>query len=183
MPSNLLVLLFSSWLQAFPASGSFQMSQLFTSGGQSIGALTSASVLPMNIQDWFPLGMTGLISLLSRGLSRVLYSTTVWKHEVFNTLPSLWSNSHPYITTGKTIALTIQTFVGKVMSLLFNTLSRFVVAFLLRSESLLISWMQSPFTMETVEDLFGWAPKSLQMVTAAMKLKDACSLEEKLWPN
>jgi len=96
--------------------------------------------------------MTGLISLLSKWLSRVLYSTTVWKHEVFNIQPSLCSNSHPYMTTGKTIALTIQTFVGKVMSLLFNTLSRFVVAFLLRSESLLISWMQSPFTMETVED-------------------------------
>ena len=84
------------------------------------------------------------------------------------------------MTTGKTKALTIGMFVGKVTSLFFNTLSRFVVAFLLRSESLLISWMQSPFTMETVEDLFGWAPKSLQMVTAAMKLKDACSLEEKL---
>ena len=84
------------------------------------------------------------------------------------------------VRAGKTIVLTIWTFIVKVMSLLFNTLSRFVVAFLLRSESLLISWMQSPFTMETVEDLFGWAPKSLQMVTAAMKLKDACSLEEKL---
>ena len=124
-------------LQSFLTSGSC-LSWLFTSGGQSIGALTSASVLPMNIQDWFPLGMTGLISLLSKGLSRVLYSTTVWKHDVFNTQPSLCSNSHPYMTTGKTIALTIQTFFGKVMSLLFNTLSRFVVAFLLRSESLLI---------------------------------------------
>ena len=71
---------FSSHLQSFPASGSFQMSQLFTSGGQSIGASASASVLPMNIQGWFPLGLTGLISLQFKGLSRVFSSTTIWKH-------------------------------------------------------------------------------------------------------
>ena len=84
---------FSSRLQSFPASGSFQMSQFFTSGGQSIGASALASVLPMNIQDWFPLGLTGLISLLSKGLSRVFSSTTVWKHQIFGAQPSLWSNS------------------------------------------------------------------------------------------
>ena len=72
---------FSFCIQSFPASGSFLMSQLFASGGQSIGA--SASVLPMNIQGWFPLGLTGLISLLSKGLSKVVSRTTVWKHQFF----------------------------------------------------------------------------------------------------
>ena len=96
-----------SFLQSCPASGSFQVSQLFASGGQSIGASTSASVLPMNIQDWFLLGWTGRISLKSKGLSRVFSSTTVWKHKIFGAQPSLWSNSHLYMTIGKTIALTI----------------------------------------------------------------------------
>ena len=85
---------FSSCLQSFPASGSFQMSQLFTSGGQSIGVSASASVLPVNIQDWFPLGLTGWISLRSKGLSRVFSNTTVWKHTFFGSQLSLWSNSH-----------------------------------------------------------------------------------------
>ena len=80
---------FSSCLQSFPASGSFQMSQLFASGGQSIGASASASVLPMNIQDWFPLGWTGWISLQSKGLSRVFSNTTVWKHQFFGAQLSL----------------------------------------------------------------------------------------------
>ena len=84
---------FSSCLQSFPASGSFPVSQLFASGGQSIGASASASVLPMNIQDWFPLGWTGWISLQSKGLSRV-FNTTVQKHQFFRVQPSLWSNSH-----------------------------------------------------------------------------------------
>ena len=91
---------FSSCPQSFPESGSYQMSQLFISGGQSIGTSASASVLPMNIgliglniQDWFPLGLTGLISLLSKGLSKVLSSTTIWKHQFFGAQPSLWSNS------------------------------------------------------------------------------------------
>ena len=83
---------FSSCLQSFPASESFPMSWLFESGGQIIGA--SASVLPMNIQSWFPLGLTGLISLLSKGLARVFSSTTVRKHQFFNAQPSLWTNSH-----------------------------------------------------------------------------------------
>ena len=80
---------FSSCLQSFPASGSFSMSWLFASGGQSIRASTSASVLPMNIQDWFPLGWTGLISLQSKTLSKVFPNTTVQKHQFFNTQPSL----------------------------------------------------------------------------------------------
>ena len=83
---------FSSYLQSFPASGSFLMSQFFTSGGQGIGV--SASALLMNIQDWFPLGWTGLISLQSRGLLRVFSTTTAQKHEFFGVQYSLWSNSH-----------------------------------------------------------------------------------------
>ena len=80
---------FSSSLQSFPAPGSFPMSQFFASGGQSIGASASASVLPMNIQDWFPLGWTGWISLQSKGLSRVFCNTTVQKHQFFSTQLSL----------------------------------------------------------------------------------------------
>ena len=85
---------FSSCPQSFPASGSFPMSQLFTLGGQSIGISASASVLPMNIQGWFPLGLTGWISLLSKGLSRVFSNTTIQKHQSFSAQPSLWSRSH-----------------------------------------------------------------------------------------
>ena len=84
MPSNHLILSsFSSWLQSFPASGSFPRSQLFASSGQSIGVSVSVSVLSMNIQGWFPLGLTSLISLLSKGLSRVFSRTTVQKHQIF----------------------------------------------------------------------------------------------------
>ena len=88
------VIPFSSHLQSFPASGSFSVSQFFTSGGQSIGIAASASVLPMNIQDWYPLGWTGWISLQSKGLSRVFSNTTVQKHQFFSTQLSLWFNSH-----------------------------------------------------------------------------------------
>ena len=83
----------SSYLQSFPASGSFQMSQ-FASGGQRTGASASALILPMNIQDWFPLGLTGLIFLQSEGLSSVFSSSTVQKHQFFSVWLSLWSNSH-----------------------------------------------------------------------------------------
>ena len=85
---------FSSCLQSFPASGSFLMSRLFTTGGQSIGASTLESVPTMNIQDWFPLGLTSLIALQSKGLSRVFSNTTVQKHHFLGAQPSLWSNSH-----------------------------------------------------------------------------------------
>ena len=96
MPSTHLILCrpFSSCPQSFSASGSFPVPQLFVPGGQSIGASAWASVLAMNIQDWFLLGLTGLI-LLSKGLSKVFSSTPVWKHQLlFDTQPSLWSNSH-----------------------------------------------------------------------------------------
>ena len=88
------VIPFSSCLQSFPTSGSFLMSQLFASGGQNIGVSASTSVLPMDIQDWFPLGWTGWIFLQSKGLLRVLSNTTVWKNQFFDTQPSLWFNSH-----------------------------------------------------------------------------------------
>ena len=88
------VIPFSSRFQSFPESGTIQMSQLFATGGQSIGVSASTSVLPNNIQDWFPLGWTGWISLQSKGLSRVFSNTTVQKHQFFGALISLWSNSH-----------------------------------------------------------------------------------------
>ena len=106
---------FSSCLQSFPASGSFPMSQLFASSGRHIGASPSViSFFPMNIQGWFPLGLTGLISFFSKGLSRVFSSIKVRKHQFFSARPSLWSNSHihmtwnvktliSHMTTGKTI--------------------------------------------------------------------------------
>ena len=88
------VIPFSSCLQSFPASGSFLMSQLFISESQSTGASASASVLLINIQDWFPLGLTGLISLQSKGVSRVFSNSTVQKHQFFGAQPSLWFSSH-----------------------------------------------------------------------------------------
>ena len=87
-------------------------------------ASASTSVLSMNIQDWSSLGLIGLISLMSKGFSRVFSNSTVWKHQLFRPQPSLWSNWHPYMTTGKTIALNRWTFVGKVVFLLFNIMSR-----------------------------------------------------------
>ena len=135
---------FSSCLQSFPASGSFPMSQFFASGGQSIGGSASASVLPMNIQDWFPLGLTGLISLPSKRLSRVFFNITFKSISIsavsFVYSPTLTS-IHDY---WKVIALTRWTFVDKVMFLLFNKLSGLVTAFLPRSKCLLISCLQSP---------------------------------------
>ena len=97
MPSNHLILCcpFFSCPQSFSASGSFPVSQLFTSGGQSARASTSTSVLPMNIQGWFPQWLTSLISRLFKGLSRVFSNITIWKHQFFDTQP-LWSNSHIY---------------------------------------------------------------------------------------
>ena len=111
------------------------MSHFFTSGGQNIGVSASASVLPKSIQDWFPLGLTGWTTLQSKGLSSIFSNTTLQKHQFFGTRLSLVQLSHPYLTTGKTIALTRWTFVGKVMSLLFSMLSRLVIAFLPRSKA------------------------------------------------
>ena len=134
----------SSQLQSFLASGSFPRSQFVSSGGQGSQFSASASVLPMNVQDWFPLGWTGWTSLQSKGFSRVFPNTTVQKHQFFGVQLIIVQLSYIYVTTGKTIALTRWTFVGIVMLLLFNVLSRLVIAFLPRSKRLLISWLQSP---------------------------------------
>ena len=117
----------------------FPSIRFFASSGRSIKR-TLASVLPMNIQGWFSLGLTGLISLQSKALSRVFSSTTVQKNQFFGVQPSLWSSSH--ICTWlleKNTALTIRTFVGKVTSLLFNMLSRFVIVFL-PNFKIMIKW-------------------------------------------
>ena len=110
-------------LQSFPASESFPTSWLFTLGGQSIGASASAPVLPMNIQCWFPLGLIGLIFLQSRGLSSLLQhhnsKSSILRHSAF----FMVQLSHSYMTTGKTVTLSIWIFVGKLMSLLFSMLS------------------------------------------------------------
>ena len=134
---------FSFCPESLPASGSFPMSQLFAGGGQSTGVSASASVLPVNTHDWSSLGWTSWISLQSKGLSSSFSNTTVQKHQFFDSAFFTVQLSHPYMT-GKTIALTRQNFVGKVMSLLFSMLSRLVITFLPRGKHLLISWLQSP---------------------------------------
>ena len=104
---------FSSCLQSFPASGSFSMSQFFTSGGQSIGASASAALLPMNIQGWFPLVLTGLISLQSKGLSSLLQHHSSIASVLRCSAFFMVQLAHPFITTGKTIAFTIQPLLAK----------------------------------------------------------------------
>ena len=143
MPSNHLILCHPLILlpSTFPSIRVFSISQ-FTLSGQSIEASASASVLPMNIQNWFPLGLIGWISLQSKGLSKSLFqhhsskASIIWCSAFF-----MVQLSYPCVTTGKTIALTRWTFVGKVMSLLFNMLSKLVIAFLPRGKHLLISWL------------------------------------------
>ena len=121
------------------------MTQFFTSRGQSIGASGSASVLPMNNQSWFPLVLTGLISLQYQGTLKSLLQLQNSKASILRCSTFfIVQLSHPYMTTGKTTALTRWTFVGKVMSLLFNMLSRLVITFPPRNRRLLISWLQSP---------------------------------------
>ena len=134
-------------LQSFPASGSFPMSWLFTSRGQSIGTSASAPDLPVNIQGWFHLRLTDLISSKSKEFSRVFSSTTIWKHQFFDTQTSLWSNLTSVHDYWKNKSFDYMGLVSKVMSLLFNMLSRIVIAFLSRSKHLLISWLQSPSTV------------------------------------
>ena len=123
---------FSFCLQSFPESGPFSMSHLFASGGQSFGASASASALCwMNIQVWFPLRLTGLISLQSKEILKSLLQHHNFKASTLNAQSSLWSNSHIHTwLLEKSIALTIWTFSSKVMSLFFNMLSRFVIGFL-----------------------------------------------------
>ena len=142
------VIPFSSHRQSFPASVSSPMSQLFTWGGQSTGVSALASFLPNNTQDWSPLEWTGWMPLQSKGLSKSLLQhhsskASILLRSAFFTVQL----SYPYMTTGKTIALTRWTFVGKVTSLLLNMLSRLVTTLLPRSKRLLISWLQSPSAM------------------------------------
>ena len=163
------VVLFFSCLWSFPASGSFPISQFFTTGGQSIGVSASASVLPMNIQDWFPSGLTGLLSLLSKGLSSP--SFTVQKHQFFSAQLSLWFNSHihTWLLEKPLLWLDGLWWINKYFQGIFRS-HHFMAN--IWGNSTNSGWFH-----------FWGAPKSLQMVTAAMKLKDACSLEEKLWPT
>ena len=130
---------FSSCSQSLPASESFPTSQLFAWGSQSTGVSAVASFLPKKSQGWSLSEWTGWISLQAKGFSRVFSNTTVQKHQFFGAQPSSQSNSN--MTTGKTIALTRWTFVGKVMSLLFNMLSSLVITYLPRSKRLLNSWL------------------------------------------
>ena len=141
--------------------------QCFGSLHQSIGASFSVSVFPMNTQGWFLLALTSLISLQSKGLSRVFSSTTIQKHHSLALSPLYGPTLTWYMTTGKTLALTIWTFVGKVMSLLFNMLSRFVIAFLPRSKCLLISWLQSPSAVIL-------EPEKRKSVTASIFFPSIC---------
>ena len=170
------VIPFSSCFQSFPASGSFPIKRPFAPGGQRI--IASASVLPINIQDRLPLGLTGLISLQSKGLLRIFSNTTVQKHQFFCAQLSLWSNSNIHTQLQKKkkkknththIVLTRWTFVGKVMSLLFNMLSRLTIAFLPRNKCLLILWLQS---------LSGviFKPRKIKSVTVSIVSPSICPI-------
>ena len=166
---HLILCLFSFCLQSFPASESFPMSWLLASGGQNIGA--SASVLPINIQGWFPLELIGLIPC-SPTDSRLLTDTLLQHHN--SKASVLWCSaffmvqpSRQYMTTGKILALTKWTFVGRVMPLLFNMLSRFVTIFLPWSKHLLISWLQSSSTIIL-------EPKKIKSVTASIFSSSIC---------
>ena len=161
------VIPFSSCLQSFAASGSFQMHQFFALGGQSIGASASALVLPMNIQDWFPLGWIGWISLESKGPSRVFSNTSLKASILQHSAFFMVQLSHPYMTTGKTIALTRRTFVGKVISLLYNVLSSITVIAFLSKKRLLTSWLQSQ--SEVILE-----PKKIKSVTVSIVPPSIC---------
>ena len=165
-PSNHLILCHPLLLQPsiFPSIRVFQVSQFFALGGQSIGVSASVSVLPMNIQDWFPLVCTGW----TFWLSRVFSNTTVQKHQFFGSQRSSQSNSHIHTwLLEKPIALTRQTFVGKVTSLLFNMLSSLVIAFLPRSKHILISWLQSPSAVIL-------EPKKIKSLTVSIVSPSIC---------
>ena len=124
----------------------------FWSGGQSIRASVSTSVLPMNIQGWFPLGLTGWISWQSKGLSRVFYNTTVQKHQFFGTQPSLWSNSYIHRWLLEKSQLWLDGPLLAKLCLFFLIYCRFVIAFLLRSKHILILQLQSPSDFEAQEN-------------------------------
>ena len=170
MPSYHLILCHPLLLlpSVFPSIRVFS-NESCLSGGQSIGAL--ASVLPMNIHGWFSLLLTGLISLQSKRLSSVFSSTIIQKHQenikLWHSAFFMVQLSHLCITPEKTAALTMQTFVSIVVSLLFNMLSRLVMAFLLRSKHLLISWLQSPSTVVL-------EPEKIKSVTVSIVSPSIC---------
>ena len=151
---------FSSCLNLSEHQGFFSVSQLFALGSQSIGVSASASVLLMNIQGWFPLELIGLLSVQGTVKNLLqhhsLKASVLWYSAFF-----MVQLSHPYMATGKTIALTRWAFVGKVMSLLYNMLFRFVIAFLPKSKHLLISQLQSPSAVI-------WGPKKIKSVTVSI---------------
>ena len=144
----------------FPRIGASYNELLFTSGGQRIGASASASVLPVNIKGWSPLGLTGLISWQPKELSRVFFSTKIWKHQFLSGQPTLQSNSNISTWLQGNHSFDRRIFVGKVMPLLFHMLSTFVTACLPMSKHLLISWLQSLFAMIL-------KPKKIKSVTVA----------------
>ena len=151
------------------------LSQFFSSSGQNIGASASAPILPMNIQGLFPLGLTGLISLQSKGLSRDFFNTTVQNHQFFGAQPSYGPTLTSICNYGKTIALTRQTdLCWQSNILLSNILSRFVTAFLPRSKRLLISWLQSPSAVIL-------EPKKIKFVTVSPVSPSIC--HEVMWPD
>ena len=184
----------SSGPQSFPASVFSNESALcIASGGQIIGASASASIFPMNIQGWFPLELTGLISLQSKGLSR-LEGTLKSLHQHLNLKASVLQCSaffvvqlsHPYMTTGKTIALTTWTFLGKVMSLLFNMSSLFVIALLPRSKLVLInSWVLFSLLPDSSRDIWArlcWSPASISsQLWLWVSYFSSLSLEVLIW--
>ena len=169
IPSNHLSLQhpFPPCPQSFPESGYLPMSHFFTSGGQRFVASASSSVLSMNIQVLFALELTGLISLQSKGLSRVFSNTTVQKHQLLSAQPSIGPTLTSIHDYWKIIALTIWTFVGKIIYLLSNMLSRFVITFLPRSKHHLISWLQSLSAMIL-------EPKKINSVTVSIVSPSIC---------
>ena len=162
MPSNHLILCHPLLHppSIFPRIRVFSNETVLRIRWPNLGVSASASVFPMNSQDWFPLGWTGWISLQSKALSSVLQNQSskasiLWRSSFF-----IVQLSHPYMTTGKTIVLTRRTFVGKVMSLLFNKLSRLVITFIPRSKSLLIPWLKSPSAVILEPPKIKWATVS-----------------------
>ena len=154
---------FFSGPQSCPASGAFPINQLFPSGGQSVRVSTSASAIPMNIQDWFPLGLTGLISLLSKGVSRVFFSITVQKHQLF-----FAQLSHPYTATWKTTALTIRRLLSAKWCRCFLIYCLcFVIASLSRNKHLLILQLTSPSSVIL-------EPKEIKSLTGSIVSPSAC---------
>ena len=148
------------------------MRQFFTSSGQNIGASASPLVLPMNIQGWFPLGLTGLISLPTNGFSSIFSSTTIWKHQFFVTQPFFGPTITSIHDYWKNHSFDYMDFCQQSDVSVFNMLSRFVTAFLPRSKCLLISWLQPPSAVI-------WEPRKIKSVTGSTFSPSIC--HEVMW--